>query len=73
MKNFKNLFPMFSLIQKKNIMPFSYLLSGGHSFNTRIGRLIRITRKFEKFFFDQYFGIFNLICLEKFKFRINNI
>ena len=64
-KKFKNLFPMFSLIQKKNIMPFSYLLSGGHSFNTRIGKLIRITRSFEKFFLDKDFGMFNLICLEK--------
>ena len=64
-EKFKNLFPMFSLIQKKNIMPFSYLLSGGHSFNTRIGRLIRITRRLEKFFLDKYLGMFNLICLEK--------
>ena len=65
MSKFKNLFPSFSLIQKKNMMPFSYLLSGGHSFNTRISRLIRITRSFEKFFFDKYLGMFNLICLEK--------
>ena len=62
---FKNLFPMFSLIQKRNMMPFSYLLSGGHSFNTRIGISINIIRIFEKFFLDKYFGIFNLICLEK--------
>ena len=64
-QKFKNLFPRFSLIQKKNMMPFSYLLSGGHSFNTRISKLIRITRSFEKFFFDKYLGMFNLICLEK--------
>ena len=64
-QKFNNLFPRFSLIQKKNIMPFSYLLSGGHSFNTRINKLIRITRSFEKFFFDKYLGMFNLICLEK--------
>lgn len=64
-EKFKNLFPMFSIIQKKNMMPFSYLLSGGHSFNTRIGKLIRISRKFERFFFDKYLGMFNLICLEK--------
>ena len=64
-EKFKNLFPMFSLIQKKNMMPFSYLLSGGHSFNTRIGRLVKIIRKFEKFFFDKYLGMFKLICLEK--------
>ena len=64
-QKFKNLFPMFSLIKKKNMMPFSYLLSGGHSFNTRISKLIRITRSFEKFFFDKYLGMFNLICLEK--------
>ena len=64
-KKFKDLFPMFSLIQKKNIMPFSYLLSGGHTLNTRIGKFIRIIRKFEKLFFDKHFGMFNLICLEK--------
>ena len=64
-KKFKDLFPMFSLIQKKNIMPFSYLLSGGHTLNTRIGKFIRIIRKFEKLFFDKYLGMFNIICLEK--------
>ena len=47
------------------MMPFSYLLSGGHTFNTRIGKLIRITRNFEKLFFDKYLGMFNLICIEK--------
>ena len=64
-EKFQNLFPMFSLIQKNNMMPFSYLLSGGHSFNTRIGKFIRLTRKIERFFFDKSFGMFNLICLEK--------
>ena len=64
-EKFKNLFPMFSLIQKKNLMPFSYLLSGGHSLNTRLGRFIKIIRKFERFFFDQSLGMFNLICIEK--------
>ena len=64
-EKFKKLFPMFSLIKKKNMMPFSYLLSGGHSFNTRIGKFIRITRKFERFYLDKYLGMFNLICLEK--------
>ena len=64
-QKFKNLFPMFSLIKKKNMMPFSYLLSGGHSFNTRIGNLIKITRSFEKLFLDKNFGMFSLICLEK--------
>ncbi len=64
-EKFKNLFPMFSLIKKKNMMPFSYLLSGGHSFNTKLGKFIKITRIFEKFFFDKYLGMFKLICLEK--------
>tara|TARA_A100001035_G_scaffold105357_1_gene82630 strand:- start:833 stop:1555 length:723 start_codon:yes stop_codon:yes gene_type:complete len=64
-EKFKDLFPMFSLIKKNNMMPFSYLLSGGHSFNTRIGKLIKITRRIEKFFLDKYLGMFNLICLEK--------
>ena len=65
LKKFKYLFPMFSLIHKKNMMPCSYLLSGGHSFNTRIGNFIRIIRKFERLFFDKNMGIFNLICIEK--------
>ena len=64
-EKFRDLFPMFSIIQKKNMMPFSYLLSGGHSFNTRIGKFIKMTRKFERIFFDKYLGMFNLICLEK--------
>ena len=64
-EKFKKLFPMFSLIKKKNMMPFTYLLSGGHSFNTRIGKFIKIIRKFGRFLFDKNMGIFNLICLEK--------
>tara|TARA_B100000886_G_scaffold329986_1_gene279943 strand:- start:263 stop:985 length:723 start_codon:yes stop_codon:yes gene_type:complete len=64
-KKFKDLFPKLTLIQKKNMMPFSYLLSGGHSFNTRLDKIIKITRKFEKLYFDKYLGMFNLICLEK--------
>ena len=64
-KKFKNLFPMLSLIKKKNIMPVSYLISGGHTFNTRIGRIIKIIRKIERLFFDKNFGMFQLICIEK--------
>ena len=64
-EKFKNLFPMLSLIKKKNMMPFSYLISGGHTFNTRIGRIIKITRKMERLFFDKNFGMFQLICIEK--------
>ena len=62
---FKNSFPMFSIIKKKNMMPISYLISGGHSFNTRIGKIIKVIRKMERFFFDKHFGMFNLICIEK--------
>jgi len=64
-EKFKNLFPMLSLIKKKNMMPLSYLLSGGHTFNTRIGRIIKVIRKMEKLFFDKSFGMFQLICIEK--------
>ena len=35
---------MFNLIKKKQMMSISYLMSGGHSFNTRLGKLIKITR-----------------------------
>ena len=62
---FKNAFPMFSLIEKKSMMPISYLISGGHSLNTRLGKIIKIIRKMEKFFLDKHFGMFNLICIEK--------
>ena len=64
-KKFKNLFPMFSLKSKTTLMPLSYLISGGHSFNTKIGKIIKIIRKTEKIFFDENFGMFNLICIEK--------
>ena len=56
---------MFSLVKKKNIMPISYLTSGGHSFNSGVGQFIKIIRRIERIFFDKNFGIFNLICLEK--------
>ena len=64
-KKFKNSFPRFSLLKKKSIMPISYLISGGHSFNTRIGRRVKFVRKMERFFFDKHFGMFDLICIEK--------
>ena len=64
-EKFKDLFPAFSLVKKKNMMPISYLLSGGHSINTRVGRFIKVIRKIERIFFDKNFGIFNFICLEK--------
>ena len=65
-EKFKNLFPMLSLKKIRTVMPISYLISGGHSYNTKIGKIIiKIIRKIEKLFFDRYFGMFNLICIEK--------
>ena len=47
-------------------MPLSYLLSGGHTYNSKVGKtFIKIIRKIEQIFFDRKFGIFDLICLEK--------
>jgi SAM-dependent methyltransferase len=65
-KKFKELFPKFFLLKKKSMMPFSYLLSGGHTHNTKVGKVfIKIIRKLERTFFDNQFGIFDLICIEK--------
>ncbi len=65
-KKFRKLFPKLSLIKKKSMMPFSYLLSGGHTYNTKVGKMLIMTiRKIERMFFDNKFGIFNLICIEK--------
>ena len=65
-KKFKKLFPEFSILKRKSIMPFSYLMSGGHSYNTKVGKIfIKIIRKIERIFFDNQFGIFDLICIEK--------
>ena len=65
-KKFKKLFPKFSLFRKKSMMPLSYLLSGGHSYNSKVGKIfIKIVRKIERIFFDKLFGIFDLICIEK--------
>ena len=56
---------MFSIVSRESMMPISYLISGGHSFNTRIGRIVKTTRKIEKVFFDKHFGIFDILCIEK--------
>ena len=65
-KKFKNLFPSLCLLKMKTIMPISYLISGGHSHNTKINKtFIKIIRTIETLFFDKYFGMFNLICIEK--------
>ena len=65
-KKFKKLFPKLSLLKKKSMMPVSYLLSGGHMHNSKVGKnFIKIIRKLERLFFDNLFGIFDLICIEK--------
>ena len=65
-KKFKKLFPKFILNKKKSMMPLSYLLSGGHTHNTKVGKVfIKMIRKIERMFFDNKFGIFDLICIEK--------
>ena len=65
-KRFKKLFPKFSVLKKKSMMPLSYLLSGGHTHNTKVGKIfIKMIRKIERMFFDNKFGIFDLICIEK--------
>mgnify|MGYP005745423429 FL=1 len=65
-KKFKKLFPKFSIRKKKSMMPISYLLSGGHTRNTKVSKIfIKIFRKIERMFFDNQFGIFDLICIEK--------
>jgi len=65
-KKFKKLFPEFSLLNKKSMMPFSYLLSGGHTYNSKVGGIfIEIIRKIERILFDSKLGIFDLICIEK--------
>ena len=65
-KKFKKLFPKLFILNKKSMMPLSYLFSGGHTHNTKVGKIfIMIIRKLERMFFDNQFGIFDLICIEK--------
>ena len=65
-EKFKTLFPNLNILKKKTIMPLSYLISGGHTHNTKVGKVfINVIRKIEKIFLDKYFGIFNFICIEK--------
>ena len=65
-KRFKKEYPKFSLKKKKSMMPLSYLFTGGHSYNTKVGKVfIKIIRRIEKLFFDNQFGMFDLICIEK--------
>ena len=60
-EKFKNLFPMLSLKKITTVMPISYLISGGHSYNTKIGKIIiKIIRKIEKIFFDRYLSLIHI-------------
>ena len=63
---FKQLFPEYYFIKYESLMPFSYILTGGHSLNTSINnQLINCIRKLERPFLDKNFGLFDLICIEK--------
>ena len=47
-------------------MPLSYLISGGHSYNTNVGKIIiKLIRKIERRFFDKHFGMWCHKCLKE--------
>lgn len=63
---FNKEFPEFNIVTVQPIMPFSYLLSGGHSVSIGLSsKCIRFCRSIEKRGLDRRFGMFALIVIEK--------
>lgn len=64
---FKQAFPEFKIVTMRPIMPFSYLLSGGHSIAFGLSAIgIRLCRALERrLSLDRRLGMFALIVLEK--------
>lgn len=68
-KRFSNLFPDFSIIHDNFLMPISYILTGGHKFRLPApNKAISLTRRLERRFLDNKFGLFRFLILEK---RVN--
>jgi SAM-dependent methyltransferase len=63
---FKKEFPELHIVTLQPIMPFSYLLSGGHSVSMGLSsKCIRFCRSLERRTLDSSLGIFALIVVEK--------
>ena len=65
-KDFRKLFPQYTFIKYESLMPLSYILTGGHTFDNDINiKLIKYIRKIVRLFLDRQFGLFDCICIEK--------
>jgi SAM-dependent methyltransferase len=63
---FTRAFPEFHIVSLQPLMPFSYLLSGGHSVSFGLpAKGIRLCRALERRILDRRFGMFALIVVEK--------
>lgn len=63
---FERLYPELNILSWHFLMPFSYMATGGLSFNSPVGkRLIVLLRRFEKKLLDSRFGIFSFIVIER--------
>jgi len=63
---FNKEFPEFNIVTLQPIMPFSYLLSGGHSVSIGLSsKCIRSCRSVERQGLDRRLGMFALIVIEK--------
>ena len=63
---FKKEFPELKIVTLQPLMPFSYLLSGGHSVSIGLSpKYIRFCRSLERGTLDRRLGIFALIVVEK--------
>jgi SAM-dependent methyltransferase len=65
-KRLRQEFPSLNILLIKPMMPFSYLLTGGHGFPTGLPEgCIKVCRSIEKRWLDQNLGMFALIVVEK--------
>lgn len=63
---FRKEFPEMQILTVQTLMPFSYLLSGGHSFPIGLSASpLRLLRKLERLSLDRHMGLFALLVIEK--------
>lgn len=65
-QKFKDAFPEFRILTLQPLMPFAYVLSGGHSVSWGLpARGMKLCRSLERRLFDRRMGMFAFIVVEK--------
>lgn len=65
---FSDLYPNLRVIEWANLMPITYLLTGGHTIQMPFSTsFVRFVRSLERRFFDKAHGMFSIIVIEKYE------